>query len=572
MATTQQYSLRWNNYLRHLTYSLDNLRLNDDFVDVSLCVDGRRINAHKVVLSSCSSYFKEIFKENPHPHPVIIFKFIKFEDLNSIIEFMYQGEVNVQQEALQSFLQTAELLAVQGLTAEEKEKPQLPLAPLISDNKLIKTIPSTIRAVSEHQQQQHQQQQQQQQVTQAQSGTQTIEIPTATLLQPTTASQVQSQVAAAAAAAAAAASQLQHQHQQQQHQQQQQQHHHVQTAQIQHIQVQSAPPPQQQQQQQQSQQSQQQQSQQQQQQQTNPVQHLTITNAVALQAANSVKKRKITFSDDDDNIYTTETVDYAVKDEQTIGKSDMTFLRGAVKMDIHTDYIVGEDDRLSDGATPQTSQDDTTGAAQTVAQYSSEYEILTESEIEEKYHADADNAEIAIEMTRLLGSASAAAAASSAQAVLDDADGGGDGGGGAGIPSSTMTSVKTDGKGGVINGVPRTGTVLVPLQVPLPGVGTRSSAPVRKLPASEDEGTDAAPSTPLICSFCKRRLKSMNALRRHIASRHSEIQGKEHECFICMKSFKTKWSLSTHNSRFHREVRSSKEYTKIELADPLNTT
>ncbi|KAH8289560.1 hypothetical protein KR054_007165, partial [Drosophila jambulina] len=124
MATTQQYSLRWNNYLRHLTYSLDNHRLNDDFVDVSLCVDGRRIKAHKVVLSSCSSYFKEIFKENPHPHPVIIFKFIKFEDLNSIIEFMYQGEVNVQQEALQSFLQTAELLAVQGLTAEEKERPQ----------------------------------------------------------------------------------------------------------------------------------------------------------------------------------------------------------------------------------------------------------------------------------------------------------------------------------------------------------------------------------------------------------------------------------------------------------------
>lgn len=77
----------------------------------------------------------------------------------------------------------------------------------------------------------------------------------------------------------------------------------------------------------------------------------------------------------------------------------MTFLRGAVKMDI-PDYIVSEvDDRLSDGATPQTSQDATTAAAQTVAQYSSEYEILTESEIEEKYQADPDNADIAIEMS-----------------------------------------------------------------------------------------------------------------------------------------------------------------------------
>ena len=90
MATTQQYSLRWNNYFRHLTYALDNHRTNDDFVDVSLCCDGRKIKAHKVVLSSCSGYFKEIFKENPHPHPVIIFKFIKFDDLMSIVEFMYQ--------------------------------------------------------------------------------------------------------------------------------------------------------------------------------------------------------------------------------------------------------------------------------------------------------------------------------------------------------------------------------------------------------------------------------------------------------------------------------------------------
>lgn len=80
--------------------------------------------------------------------------------------------------------------------------------------------------------------------------------------------------------------------------------------------------------------------------------------------------------------------------------AEMTFLRGTVKMDI-PDYIVSEvDDRLSDGATPQTSQDATTAAAQTVAQYPSEYEILTESEIEEKYQADPDNGEIAIEMSK----------------------------------------------------------------------------------------------------------------------------------------------------------------------------
>ncbi|TMW54268.1 hypothetical protein DOY81_000623 [Sarcophaga bullata] len=55
----------------------------------------------------------------------------------------------------------------------------------------------------------------------------------------------------------------------------------------------------------------------------------------------------------------------------------------------------------------------------------------------------------------------------------------------------------------------------------------------------------------LLCKICKRKLNSPNALRRHIASKHSKIMGKEFDCSVCHKSFKTKWSLSTHNSRFH---------------------
>lgn len=55
-------------------------------------------------------------QENPCQHPVIIFRNVKFDDLAALVDFMYQGEVNVVQEQLGSFLTTAELLAVQGLT------------------------------------------------------------------------------------------------------------------------------------------------------------------------------------------------------------------------------------------------------------------------------------------------------------------------------------------------------------------------------------------------------------------------------------------------------------------------
>ncbi|XP_039762680.1 protein abrupt-like isoform X2 [Pararge aegeria] len=75
-----------------------------------------------MLLSACSSYFRQIFKENPCQHPVIIFRNFKFEDLNAIINFMYHGEVNIFQEQLESFLITAELLEVKGLTDNAEDE------------------------------------------------------------------------------------------------------------------------------------------------------------------------------------------------------------------------------------------------------------------------------------------------------------------------------------------------------------------------------------------------------------------------------------------------------------------
>lgn len=128
MNNAPQFSLRWNNYVSHVTEAFNVLRFENDLVDVTLCCDGGKIKAHKMLLSACSSYFKQIFKENPCQHPVIIFRNFKFEDLNAIINFMYHGEVNIFQEQLESFLITAELLEVKGLTdnmEDESSKSQL---------------------------------------------------------------------------------------------------------------------------------------------------------------------------------------------------------------------------------------------------------------------------------------------------------------------------------------------------------------------------------------------------------------------------------------------------------------
>lgn len=124
MSSTQQFSLKWTNYTNHITNAFDSLRSKEDFCDVTLCVEGRKIRAHKVLLSACSTYFKEIFKENPCQHPVIIFKNVKYDDLLSIVVYMYQGEVNIEQDALPTFLHTAEMLSIQGLTEDDSTQPE----------------------------------------------------------------------------------------------------------------------------------------------------------------------------------------------------------------------------------------------------------------------------------------------------------------------------------------------------------------------------------------------------------------------------------------------------------------
>lgn len=58
----QQFCLRWNNFQAYITSQFEALRDDEDFVDVTLACEGQRLGAHKVVLSACSPFFKELFK------------------------------------------------------------------------------------------------------------------------------------------------------------------------------------------------------------------------------------------------------------------------------------------------------------------------------------------------------------------------------------------------------------------------------------------------------------------------------------------------------------------------------
>jgi len=117
--SSEKFCLRWNDFESNISLAFRELRDDKDFFDVTLACDDEQISAHKVILSACSPFFRNILRRNPHQHPLLYLKGVKYTDLQSVLNFMYHGEVNVAQEELNSFLAVAEDLRVKGLTQNQ---------------------------------------------------------------------------------------------------------------------------------------------------------------------------------------------------------------------------------------------------------------------------------------------------------------------------------------------------------------------------------------------------------------------------------------------------------------------
>ena len=121
MSTNENFCLKWRQFHRNIGDSFSILKRENDFCDVTLaCGDDDQIEAHKVVLAACSPFFKTILRKQKHPHPFLYLRGIKKEDLVSIVDFIYNGEVNIAQENLGRFLSVAEELKLKGLTQSEE--------------------------------------------------------------------------------------------------------------------------------------------------------------------------------------------------------------------------------------------------------------------------------------------------------------------------------------------------------------------------------------------------------------------------------------------------------------------
>lgn len=113
----QAFNLKLNNHQSFLIESLADFYQNEAFADVTLSAEGRLIQAHRVILASCSSYFRDVLFgfEKTDKHLVILLKDMPFADLKAIIDFVYKGETTIPSHQLDSLLRNGVSLKIKGL-------------------------------------------------------------------------------------------------------------------------------------------------------------------------------------------------------------------------------------------------------------------------------------------------------------------------------------------------------------------------------------------------------------------------------------------------------------------------
>ena len=120
-ADSENFCLKWNDFVDNVTSSFGQLRTDKDFSDVTLVSgDGHQIKAHRLALASGSLVFKGLLSQNSAANPVIFLRGVKSGELNSIVDFLYLGETNIHQEHLDSFMAIAEELQLKGLMGQNK--------------------------------------------------------------------------------------------------------------------------------------------------------------------------------------------------------------------------------------------------------------------------------------------------------------------------------------------------------------------------------------------------------------------------------------------------------------------
>lgn len=142
-------NVKWQNFQVHLASEMSKLLHKESMVDVTLKTDdGESFQAHRIVLSACSPFFQKILSPFDHDFQPIIISLpdVSSSDVKSILEFIYVGEIRLENVNITSVLKTAEDLKIEALIDVKKYLIQTPISST-ENNELditVKTVPNEI--------------------------------------------------------------------------------------------------------------------------------------------------------------------------------------------------------------------------------------------------------------------------------------------------------------------------------------------------------------------------------------------------------------------------------------------
>merc|ERR1712179_298338 len=118
MDNMEKWCMKCNEFDTNIREYLRILREDQRLFDVTLVTDdGHHIQAHKVILSAGSNFFSDIFLKSNQTNMLIYLKGINSVQLETLLDFIYNGEASIEQDELKKFLETGKELQVKGFEA-----------------------------------------------------------------------------------------------------------------------------------------------------------------------------------------------------------------------------------------------------------------------------------------------------------------------------------------------------------------------------------------------------------------------------------------------------------------------
>jgi hypothetical protein len=93
---SEELLLKWNDHHNLFFVGAEELCESEEYTDVTLAAGTKFFPAHKLVLSICSPYFKQLFKHLGKEKSVIFLKDVDPSHLDLLLQYMYKGEIKVQ--------------------------------------------------------------------------------------------------------------------------------------------------------------------------------------------------------------------------------------------------------------------------------------------------------------------------------------------------------------------------------------------------------------------------------------------------------------------------------------------